>query len=258
MNGAAVFLSFLSLFAALSWALSWAFSKPFSGSKSAVLVANRKLGVWESSLSVAASWIWAPALFISSQKAYQDGFIGLFWFVTPNVLCLVVFAYAATRVRKEFPQGFSLSQYIHEKTSDRVQNLYWFGLGGLAVCAFAVQLLAGGQFLSELTGIPFFWLTLILSAIPLSYSLVFGLKATVITDYAKMIFIYVIGLTLIPWAVSEGGTEALVRGLGGQNHITDIFGADSLRIFLTFGLPTTIGCTTFTYFCVLTDFCHSN
>lgn len=238
---AALIGSFI-LFSGVSWLLAWVFARRFRGSKAGLLVANRGLGSWEAALSVAASWIWAPSLFVSGQKAYQEGVIGLFWFVAPNVLCLILFAFFAGKVRREFPQGFTLSQYIREKTSDRVQALYWISLSGLAICAFAVQLLAGGQFLSRLTGFPFLEMTLLLAATPLTYSLVFGLKATVVTDFAKMILIYGVGAFLIPWAVARGGgLSAISAGAGGVIGTTDFWSDESLRIFLTFGVPTTIG-----------------
>jgi len=218
------------------------YNKMMNRSKSALLVADHNLGKWESSLSIAASWIWAPALFISAQKSYQDGFIGLFWFIVPNILCLVLFAHFAKKIRAEHPEGFTISSYIREKTSNRVQILYWVSLVGLALCAFSVQLLAGGQLLSKITNIPFFICTLILGAVPLSYSLFSGLKATIFTDLIKMIFVYSISLILIPWAIiSAGGFDLVVKGIGGRSQSLEIFGADSLRIFLTFGLPTTIG-----------------
>ena len=40
------------------------------------LVADRKVGFMKSGFSTAATWIWAPALFIASQKAYQQGLPG--------------------------------------------------------------------------------------------------------------------------------------------------------------------------------------
>lgn len=33
-------------------------------------VANRKIGTFGGALSIAATWIWAPALFVSAEKAY--------------------------------------------------------------------------------------------------------------------------------------------------------------------------------------------
>lgn len=54
-----------------------------------------------SALSIAATWIWAPALFVSTEKAYSAGWIGLFWFLVPNALCLVIFIPFAKKIVKE-------------------------------------------------------------------------------------------------------------------------------------------------------------
>ena len=37
-------------------------------------VADRNIGTLVSALSIAATWIWAPSLFVSGQQAYQSGF----------------------------------------------------------------------------------------------------------------------------------------------------------------------------------------
>jgi Na+/proline symporter len=222
--------------------LSIAIAKGFASDKAKFLVADRKLGLWETSLSVAASWIWAPSLFVSAEKAYVDGIIGVFWFIVPNVLCLILFAYAATRARRMSPEGYTLSDFIRERQSSRVQRLYWVTLTGLAVCAFAVQLLAGGKLLAGVMGMSYFWATVTLAAIPLSYSMLFGLKATVATDLAKLLFIYGLGAIIIPAVWSKGGGwPAFTAGLGGASGVSDFWSQESWRIFLSFGLPTTIG-----------------
>ena len=63
-------------------------------------VGGRNMGTVISAMSVAATWIWAPALFTSAEKAYINGFAGLFWFLVPNVLCLILFIPFAKRIRK--------------------------------------------------------------------------------------------------------------------------------------------------------------
>ncbi|HIH10955.1 TPA: hypothetical protein HA241_02100, partial [Candidatus Woesearchaeota archaeon] len=40
------------------------------------LVAERNVNWWLGATSIAASWIWAPALFVSTQFAYQQGLPG--------------------------------------------------------------------------------------------------------------------------------------------------------------------------------------
>ena len=62
--------------------------------------------------SIAASWIWAPALFVSVQLAYQKGLPGIFWFTFPNIIALAIFAFLAPAIRKKMPEGYTLPQYI--------------------------------------------------------------------------------------------------------------------------------------------------
>ena len=63
-------------------------------------VADRKLGMVRSAMSIAATWIWAPALFTSAEKAYMNGWPGLFWFLVPKVLCLLIFVPFGKKMRK--------------------------------------------------------------------------------------------------------------------------------------------------------------
>lgn len=227
----------------LAFAISWIFSHRSHSGKLQFLVAGRSLGKWESAFSISATWIWAPALFIAAQKAYTQGLAGLFWFTVPNVLCLIIFAYFAENIRRKLPEGFTLSDYMRGRFSKRVQNLYMLELVGLAACSFAVQLLAGGKIIAALTGIPYFWVTVALAAISLSYSLFSGLKASVVTDYAQMIWILLVGFTLVPWAIANaGGMEVVVKGLGGiSGEFSGIFSGKGLEVAVAFGIPVTIG-----------------
>lgn len=233
---------FTVIFGGLAYLISWFISKNLSFSKAQYLLANRKLGFWESSFSISATWIWAPALFVSAFQAYTNGWLGLFWFLVPNIFCLLLFSVFATKIKDQFPRGYTLSEFMGYRHSSRVQKMYWVTLIGLTVCAFAVQLLAGGKLLSSLTGIPYFWGTVILALIPLTYSLAFGLKASVITDFVKMAMVLGIGIFLIPLAISAGGgIDTVIAGLGGKKENWDFFSEKSWMLFLTFGLPTTIG-----------------
>lgn len=222
----------------------WLFSQyERASSKKYFLVANRNLSTVPAAMSVAAAWIWAPALFVSAEKAYTQGWVGLFWFLVPNVLCLVLFSFFAQKIRHLFPEGFTLSGYMKERHSKRVQNLYLIALAGLATCSFAVQLLAGGKIISAISGIPYFWTTVALAAIPVGYTLYSGLKASVVSDYFQMLVIFGIGALIIPWAISSGGgMDTVLAGLNGKTGtFTSLFEGDGLNVFLTFGISATIG-----------------
>ena len=204
------------------------------------LVADRKVGFMKSGFSTAATWIWAPALFIASQKAYQQGLPGVFWFTFPNILCLCIFAYFAHYLRRKFKNGFTLAQYMNVRHSRRVQILYIISLSALSICQFAVQLLAGGAVVTYLTGIDFTIVTIILTAIALSYSFVSGIRASIMTDVWQMIIILVVVLVVVPLVyVKGGGHEVLVKGIGGiSGEFTNVFDPG---VAWSFGVVVTIG-----------------
>ncbi|MFC1736879.1 sodium:solute symporter [Candidatus Hydrogenedentota bacterium] len=233
----------LAIYGTAAFLLTWLFSRRKGMTKTDFLLAGRSLGLWRSAFSIAATWIWAPALFIASREAYTRGIAGLFWFTVPNVLCLVLFAFFADRIRSKLPDGFTLSGYIRRRFSRRVQVLYWIELLGLAACSFAVQLLAGGKVISTLTAIPFFQVTVALAVITVAYSAFSGLKASVITDYAQMGLMLVVGIVLIPWALAKaGGFSALTSGLGGiSGEFNSLWNSKGLETAWVFGIPVTIG-----------------
>ena len=244
MNSFLLFISFILLFGFGSYLISWFYTKDFDLTKTYYLLANRGLNLGESSFSIAATWVWVPALFVSVQQAYVNGWIGLFWFTVPNILCLIAFAYFAVRIRDRFPSGFTLSSFMKKVyDSNRIQNIYWVTLIGLTVCAFAVQLLAGGTLITKITGLPFFASTVLLAILPFAYSFVFGLKSSVITDFVKIIFLFLLGGVLIPYTISNiGGVDSIIAGLGGkEGKLLDFFSENSWNLFLTFGFPITIG-----------------
>lgn len=207
-------------------------------------VGNRNTGWLISALSIAATWIWAPALFTSTENAYTKGFAGLFWFLVPNVLCLILFIPFAKRIREEMPEGITLSGYMYDKyKSKSVRNTYLFQLGALSALSTGVQLLAGSKILSMLTRIPFWTMTIIMAVIAYSYSQFSGIKASILTDSVQMVFMLVVSVCFVIFGIKNGqGVETLVAGLGGiKGDAGLLFSERGLEIFLGFGLPTTVG-----------------
>ena len=227
-------LILVTLYTMLIWGATYYYSRGYTNTKKEFLVANREIGTFSGALSVAATWIWAPALFVSATKAYTSGIPGLFWFTVPNVLCLCLFGYFANRLRELVPDGFTLSAYIRDTVSPRVQKLYWGEMGYLTISSFAIQLLAGGLLLNKMTGVDFWLITVVMAGIALSYSLFSGIKGSVVTDCVQMIIIGVVCLFLVPWAIIQGGGwETVAKGATGS-----IFDLD---VFLTFGIAVSIG-----------------
>ena len=230
-------------FLLVAYAVSAFVSKGKENNKEEFLVANREISLLPAGSSIAASWIWAPALFVSAQKAYQEGFVGFFWFLVPNILCLILFSHFAVKIRERLPLGFTISGYMKENHSTRVQKVYWLTTIGLTICAFAVQLIAGGTLISKLTGLSYFWSTVLITAVPMTYSMVFGVRASIITDYLKIAVLIGFGLVLVPFAISQtGGIDTLVAGFTGKTgEYTSLISGKGIDVFLTFGIPVSIG-----------------
>jgi len=207
-------------------------------------VGDRNVGWFISALSIAATWIWAPSLFTSTENAYTKGFAGLFWFLVPNVLCLIIFIPFAKKIRREMPKGITLSGYMKEKyQSESVKNVYLFQLTALSACSTGVQLLAGGKIVSMLTGMPLFATTVILALVAYSYSEFSGIKASIVTDALQMMFMLAAALCFAIFGIRNGGGfETLANGLGGINRDgLSLFSERGAEVFFGFGLPTTIG-----------------
>lgn len=233
----------LAVYAALMLGATLLFTRKAKDSES-FHVADRNIGTIVSALSIAATWIWAPSLFVSGQQAYTSGIPGFFWFLVPNVLCLMLFIPFAKRIRARFPQGVTLTGFMATTYhSDRVKGVYSFQLGALAVLSTAVQLLAGSRMLALMTGLPFWLLTFILAATAYSYSQFSGIRASVATDVVQLLLILLGIAIILPQMLGKmGGLTTLAQGIGSiTGDFTTLFDKPGLQVFFAFGLPTTIG-----------------
>jgi Na+/proline symporter len=234
----------LLIYGLFALAMTLWYSRGYNDTKTSFLVARRELNTFQGSLSVAAAWLWAPGLFISTQQAYVNGLVGLFWFCLGNFLTLGAFAYFAKRIREKAPAGFTFSGYLREKFSGRVQGLFVVEMMLLAVCAFAINLLAGSKTVEILTGIDYTLATFLMAGVAILYSFRTGLKATVITEVIKIIIVWTGVIILVPWAISAaGGWSVVVAGLGGRTGLGgSIFGTPfAWGIFTGFGAAAFLG-----------------
>lgn len=203
------------------------------------LHAGRDVPWWLASFSIAASWIWAPALFVSVQKAYQLGLPGIFWFTFPNILALIVFAFLAPRIRQRLPGGYTLPGWIRYRLDDPlVHKVYMIPYIWYQIMAVCVQLFVGGMMLRFLTGVPLNASMILLLAICLAYSFISGLRASIVTDFVQMVFILV-GVLIIPaWVAIVAGSDSIVTGLGGLAQNRNILDP---KVAFSFGIVSSIG-----------------
>ncbi len=200
------------------------------------LVANRTVSGTVGAMSIAASWIWAPALFVSTQVGYQWGYSGLFWFTVPNIFALILFAPFAAKVRERIPLGFSYIQYIG-KYGAFYKNTQLLVQLGVQLIAFGIQVTAGAELISLITGASYSWIVIVMTIAPLLYSLISGLSSSVFTDaiqYALIFFSVVVIFVGFP-AFSDVSRSALTSFHPLESDLLLHFGLAS-ALALIFGI----------------------
>jgi Na+/proline symporter len=93
---------------------------------------------------------------------------------------------------------------------------------------------------NTLTGLPVHGCIIFMTCAALSYSLIGGLRASVMTDMVQMCLILFIAFVLVPWVLMEtGGFSTVATGLGGKTgEFTDMFNPS---VAYSFGIAATIG-----------------
>lgn len=233
----------LTFYAVVVLGLTYMYARGYHSNKESYLVAKRELGALQGSMSIGAAWVWAPGMFIAAQQAYQNGVAGLFWFTIGNFLTLILFSYFAKLLRERKPDGFTISGYLKEKFSNRVQAILLIELTLLAVCSFAINVLAGSKSVELLTGMDYHLVTVLLAAIALAYTLPNGLKASVVTEIFKISMLWLGLLVLVPFAIyAAGGLEIVQAGLGGiTGEGGSVFSSFGWGVFVGVGFATAIG-----------------
>lgn len=210
-------------------------------SKDAFLVARREVGWFRGALSIAVSWIWAPAVFIASMQAYTQGVAGAFWFIVPNVVCFFVFAPLAMRLRRFLPDGYTLPEFVLKRyNNDKKTHLAFLVLFfGYQLGAIIINTLASGVLLNALTGINFYFTVVAVMVLVLIYAMMSGLEASIITDIIQMAMVLLFCFILVPWVLFKaGGISSIIGGLGGiSGKFGNVFNP---WIAYSFGIATTL------------------
>lgn len=206
------------------------------------LLMGRQLGVLRGAFSIAVSWIWAPAVFICAQQAYTQGLPGIFWFTAPNILTFFVFVPIGLKMRQVLPEGFTVSQlFKHTFDGDARPHAAALTVAfGYQLGAIVINCVAGATLIEILSGIPYHVGVLLMGSLTLAYSLISGLRASVMSDIAQMLMILVFALFLVPWVVIEsGGISVVNAGLGGvSGNFRNVLDP---AIAFSFGVATSIG-----------------
>lgn len=233
----------IGLYALVVFALTAWFARGYSKDKESFLVANRKVGFWQGSMGVGASWIWAPGLFVAAQQGYNNGLAGVFWFSLGNFFSLILFSWGAIKIREKYGDGFTLSQFFRSRYGRLIQALVFLQTMLHVFQAMTINLFAGSKSVTLLTSLSPLVVSCLLVAIAVIYSWRGGQKATIVTDMVKISVIWIGMLIVATTVFGNTGFEPVWAGLGGKTGegITLFDSPFAWGLFLGFGIPTVLG-----------------
>ena len=124
----------------------------------------------------------------------------------------------AIRLRELAPFGYTLPEFISRRFKDNktVHIAFLLVFFGYQLGAIVINTLAGGQLLHTISGINVHFAIVAMAVIALSYTLLSGLRASILTDAIQMIMLLGIAFVLVPWCIIKaGGWQSVIQGLGG-------------------------------------------
>jgi SSS family solute:Na+ symporter len=230
-----------AVYGIIMYALTYYFTQRVTNTKEGYLLADRDIGTFLGAVSISSAWIWAGAIFLSSEIAYKWGWPGLFYFSVMNILTLFLFAPFAQRIRNAAPQGFTWSSYLREQFGTRVQSVYLILFVAFVICVLTFNIFAASKLVQTLTGIDFAVTSVVLTALALLYNLRKGLRATMVTEAFKLAVVAAAVLLVVPALFyATDGWSTLAAGINGiSGKYTTLWGtAEAWTLFISYGLIT--------------------
>jgi Na+/proline symporter len=208
------------------------------------IIADRRIGFGFGVGSVIAVWTWAMAVMMSSAMTFQWGLSGLFWFVVPNGLAVMAMIPFARVLRKNMPEGYTISEFIQyrfdrSKVATGIVTLTMvFGI----ILEILINLKGTSVVVSTVFGIDWKVATIVGIIWVLAYSYFGGLWTSVMTGTLNTLMITVPAAIVVAAVYDRipGGTQAVydaVAKTGAQNlSVLRPDAAAGFGITLAFGL----------------------
>jgi solute:Na+ symporter, SSS family len=164
---------------------------------------NNKIPWWLSGVSFYMSCFSAFGFIAYSELAFKYGLVAvtIWWFCVPSlVLSIILLAKKWRRMRIDSPV-----EYLETRYSPLVRQVFaWQGLP-VRLIDDALKLVAIGMFVSKAFNIDVMNAMLFSGLIMLSYTMMGGLWAVVVTDFVQFVIMAVAMIVLIPLSLNAAG-----------------------------------------------------
>ena len=156
------------------------------------LLANRSVGVFSLTSSLVASALGAWILFGPASAASWGGIGAVIGYSLGTAFPMFILIYLGKKIRKEFPQGSSLIEFMRKKFGKSLFKLILLMTIFYMFIFLCAEVTAVAILINYMSGAELWTTALIVLFFTLLYTLYGGLRASIFTDNIQMIVIIII------------------------------------------------------------------
>ncbi|KAI1398837.1 Na+/solute symporter [Hypoxylon fuscum] len=155
--------------------------------------------------AVVSSWTWAATLLQSSGVCYRYGVSGPFWYASGATVQILLFATLAIELKRRAPNAHTFLEVIKARYGT-IAHMVFMVFGLATNILVSLMLVVGGSAtVSALTGMHTIAAIYLLPVGVIAYTMVGGLKATILTDWIHtfILLVIIIVFALTAYATSD-------------------------------------------------------
>ena len=182
------------------------YSKKFKGINN-YLTANRNIGLFSLTTSLVASALGAWILFGPASAATWGGIGAVIGYALGTAFPMIFLIYLGKKIRKEFPKGSSLIEFMRRKFGKSLFKLILLMTIFYMFIFLCAEVTAVAILINYISGTELWITALIVLIATLTYTLYGGLRASIFTDNIQMIVIAVLLVISISYIITFVGSE---------------------------------------------------
>ena len=171
------------------------------------LIANRNIGLFSLTTSLTASALGAWILFGPVSASTWGGMGAIIGYSLGTAFPMFFFIYLGKKIRKEFPKGSSLIEFIRKKFGKSLFKLILLMTIFYMFIFLCAEVTAVAVLINYISGTELWITALIVLLSTLAYTLYGGLRASIFTDNIQMIVIGVLLMISVSYITSFTGSE---------------------------------------------------
>ena len=181
-------------------------SKKFKGINN-YLTANRNVSLFSLTTSLVASALGAWILFGPASAATWGGIGAVIGYALGTAFPMIFLIYLGKKIRKEFPKGSSLIEFMRKKFGKSLFKLILLMTIFYMFIFLCAEVTAVAVLINYISGTELWITAIIVLLATLTYTLYGGLRASIFTDNIQMIVIGILLLISVTYIISFTGSE---------------------------------------------------